>query len=67
MSLKEYKQPEENLNILNDDGKDAYERLDTKRRKESILLSDTKKFRLFTKMMRIGMMLKNSKKSPLNP
>ena len=67
MSLKEYKQPEENLNIMYDDGGDAYERLETKRRKESILLSDTEKFRLFTKMMRIGMMLNNAKKSPLNP
>lgn len=67
MSSKEYKQPASDVNIVNDDGGDAYERLETKRRKESILLSDTEKFRLFTKMMRIGMMLKNAKKSPLNP
>lgn len=52
-------------NLLNDDG-EAFNKLETGRRKAAILLSDAEKFRLFTKMMRIGMMLKNAKKYHLN-
>ncbi|HOZ79054.1 MAG TPA: hypothetical protein PLY34_13755 [Ferruginibacter sp.] len=65
MVSKEYILPNENSNILKDDG--AFDQLSTTRLKQAILLSDTEKFRRFTKMMRIGLMLKNAKKYPLNP
>ena len=45
---------------MNDEA-EAYENLDTQRRKEAILSSDTEKFKLFTKLMRISIMLKNAK------
>ena len=60
MEEKEFTEDDYKLNIMNDDG-EAYENLDTQRRKEAILSSDTEKFKLFTKLMRISMMLKNAK------
>ena len=60
MAKKEFTEDDHKLNSLNDDG-EAYENLDTQRRKEAILSSDTEKFKLFTKLMRISMMLKNAK------
>lgn len=60
MEHKEYQQRDYQQNILHDD-KEAYENLDKKRRREAILSSDTEKFRLFTKLMRISRMVKNAK------
>jgi hypothetical protein len=51
------------ISVLNDDSA-AYESLDRKRRMDAILKSDNEKFKLFTKLMRIGKMLKNAKTSP---
>ena len=65
MDSKEYILPDPNSNILKDDG--AFDQLAITRLKQAILLTDTEKFRRFTKMMRIGLMLKNAKKYPLNP
>jgi hypothetical protein len=48
------------ISVANDDAA-AYEQLDKKRRMESILSSDTDKFKLFTKLMRITRMMKNAK------
>ena len=47
-------------NILHDDAA-AYENLETERRKKAILSSDTEKFKLFTKLMRISKMMKSAK------
>ncbi|MBL0356183.1 MAG: hypothetical protein IPP72_04545 [Chitinophagaceae bacterium] len=52
--------------VVNDDAA-AYEQLDKKRRIGAILSSDTDKFRLFTKLMRIPRMMKNAKIISLNP
>lgn len=60
MNKKEYSENEVPLNIFNEEAA-AYENLEIKRRKESILTSDTEKFKMFTKLMRIGIMLKNAK------
>ncbi len=60
MNKKEYSENEAPLNIFNEEAA-AYENLEIKRRKESILTSDTEKFKMFTKLMRIGIMLKNAK------
>ena len=60
MNKDEYSQNESPRNLLNDEAA-AYENLETRRRKESILLSDTEKFKMFTKLMRIGIMMKNAK------
>jgi hypothetical protein len=60
MGKKEYPQNEAVPNVLNDEAA-AYENLEIRRRKESILSSDTEKFKMFTKLMRIGIMLKNAK------
>ena len=60
MDKKEYSQNEAALNIMNDEAA-AYENLETRRRIESILSSDTEKFKMFTKLMRIGIMMKNAK------
>ncbi len=51
---------EEKLNEVAEE-QAAYETLEKKRLKESILLSDTDKFHLFTKLMRIDKMLRNAK------
>ena len=48
MVSKEYILPNENSNILKDDG--AFDQLSTTRLKQAILLSDTEKFRRFTKI-----------------
>jgi len=55
------------MDILDEDLLRFWKSLSTTRLKQAILLSDTEKFRRFTKMMRIGLMLKNAKKYPLNP
>ena len=60
MNKKEYSENEAPLNIFNEEAA-AYENLETRRRKESILSSDTEKFKMFTKLMRIGIMMKNAK------
>ena len=60
MDKNEYPQNEATLNVLNDEAA-AYENLEIRRRKESILSSDTEKFKIFTKLMRIGIMMKNAK------
>ncbi len=60
MADKKYTDNEKELNIVND-YQEAYESLDRKRRTEAILSSDTEKFKLFTKLMRISRMLKNAK------
>ncbi len=60
MSKKGYSLNEAVPNVLNDEAA-AYENLETRRRKESILSSDTEKFKMFTKLMRIGIMMKNAK------
>jgi hypothetical protein len=46
--------------VLNEDAA-MYENAEITRRKEDMLLSDTDKFRKFTRLMRIGIMLKNAK------
>ena len=60
MESKQYKQAEDKANVLHEDA-EAYESLDIARRKQAILSSDTEKFKLFTKLMRISRMLKNAK------
>ena len=60
MAKKEFTEDDHKMNVMNDDA-EAYENLDTQRRKEAILSSDTEKFKLFTKLMRISIMLKNAK------
>lgn len=47
-------------NILHDNTA-AYENLETERRRKAILSSDIEKFRLFTKLMRIGRMMKSAR------
>ena len=60
MAKKEFTEDDHKMNVMNDDA-EAYENLDTQRRKAAILSSDTEKFKLFTKLMRISIMLKNAK------
>lgn len=50
----------EKLNALNEE-QVHYEAAEKARIKESILLSDIEKFQLFTKLMRIEIMLRNAK------
>ena len=57
---KEYKQTEAQVNILHEDS-EAYENLEITRRKQAILSTDSEKFKLFTKLMRISLMLRNAK------
>ena len=60
MKNKDYPIKEEPINIVSDI--DAlYEKQDKERLKEAILLSDTEKFRLFTRLMRIDKMMQNAK------
>lgn len=54
------------LDVLNEEAA-LYESVDKKRRMEAILSSDTEKFRLFTKLMRINRMMKNAKISQQKP
>jgi|GEM_PF-5876551 len=54
------------LSVAHDEAA-AYEQLDKRRRREAILSSDTDKFRLFTKLMRITRMMKNAKIIGHNP
>jgi hypothetical protein len=51
---------DEKGNVVNEE-QAYYEAAEKSRIKESILLSDMEKFRLFTKLMRIDIMLKNAK------
>jgi hypothetical protein len=51
---------DEKQNVVNEEDV-YYEAAEKARIKESILLSDMEKFRLFTKLMRIDIMLKNAK------
>lgn len=60
MNKLKYDIKEEKLNEVAEE-QVAYDTLEKKRLKESILMSDTDKFLLFTKLMRIGKMLKNAK------
>lgn len=53
MGKDQYLQKQAALHTLNDEAV-AYENLEIRRRKESILLSDTEIFKMFTKLMRIG-------------
>ena len=63
MGIEKNKDEANRLTVLNEESA-AYESLDRKRRMEAILKSDTEKFRLFTKLMRIDKMMKNAKISP---
>lgn len=58
---KEYPINNQPVNLAEEDLDALYEAQDIRRLKEAILLSDTEKFRLFTRMMRINTMLKNAK------
>ncbi len=58
---KEYPINNQPINLAEEDLNALYEAQDIRRLKEAILLSDTEKFRLFTRMMRINTMLKNAK------
>lgn len=58
---KEYPINNKPINLAEEDLDALYEAQDIRRLKEAILLSDTEKFRLFTRMMRINTMLKNAK------
>ncbi|MBP6659102.1 MAG: hypothetical protein KA174_00370 [Chitinophagales bacterium] len=58
---KEYPTNNQPINLAEEDLDALYEAQDIRRLKEAILLSDTEKFRLFTRMMRINTMLKNAK------
>ena len=60
MENNKYPQNEVIPNVLNEEAA-AYENLEIRRRKESILSSYTEKFKMFTKLMRIGIMMKNAK------
>lgn len=61
MMHKEYPINNQPINLAEEDLDALYEAQDIRRLKEAILLSDTEKFRLFTRMMRINTMLKNAK------
>ncbi len=61
MMHKEYPINNQPINLAEEDLNALYEAQDIRRLKEAILLSDTEKFRLFTRMMRINTMLKNAK------
>ncbi|MBK8351491.1 MAG: hypothetical protein IPL21_07215 [Saprospirales bacterium] len=61
MMHKEYPTNNQPINLAEEDLDALYEAQDIRRLKEAILLSDTEKFRLFTRMMRINTMLKNAK------
>lgn len=58
---KEYPINNQPVNLAEEELDALYEAQDIRRLKEAILLSDTEKFRLFTRMMRINTMLKNAK------
>lgn len=61
MNNKDYLIKEKPLNLLEEDIDALYEKQDRDRLKEAILLSDTEKFRLFTRMLRINKMMQNAK------
>jgi len=61
MMHKEYPINNQPVNLAEEELDALYEAQDIRRLKEAILLSDTEKFRLFTRMMRINTMLKNAK------
>jgi hypothetical protein len=60
MEQKEYYNTESSLNKMEEENI-SYESLDIERRKKAILSSDTEKFKIFSKLMRIGIMMKNAK------
>jgi hypothetical protein len=60
MEQKEYYNTESSLSKMEEENI-AYECLDIARRKKAILSSDTEKFKMFSKLMRIGIMMKNAK------
>jgi hypothetical protein len=60
MEQKEYYNTESSLNKMEEENI-SYESLDIERRKKAILSSDTEKFKMFSKLMRIGIMMKNAK------
>lgn len=61
MNPDDYPIKEKPLNLLEEDIDALYEKQDRDRLRESILLSDTEKFHLFTRMMRIDKMMQNAK------
>jgi len=60
MDSKQYKKTDESDHVLHEDAA-AYQTLDIARRKQAILSTDSEKFMLFTKLMRISRMLKSAK------
>lgn len=60
MNKKYHTKENEKLNTLNQE-EAHYEVAEKARIRESILMSDTEKFHLFTKLMRIDRMLQNAK------
>ena len=60
MEHKEYYNTESSLSKMEEEN-NAYENIDLARRKKAILSSDTEKFKMFSKLMRIGIMMKNAK------
>jgi hypothetical protein len=61
---KEYKPSEENPSILHDDGPGtpwAWEPQEIAQLQEALKMTHTERFRLMTKLMRRGIMLKNAK------
>jgi hypothetical protein len=61
MNEKDYPINNQPVNLLKEDMDDLFEKQDIERLKEAILLSDTEKFHLFTRLMRINKMLQNAK------
>jgi hypothetical protein len=61
--MKKYKQNTNEKNLVNEDSPvyASREALEEARLKEAINRTDTEKFRLFTRMMRIGFMMKKAK------
>jgi hypothetical protein len=61
---KEYKQSEQNASILHDDGPDtpwSWEPQEIAQLQDALKMTHTERFRLMTKLMRRGIMLKNAK------
>ncbi len=58
-----------NLSVNNEFKEDVsiYENVDKKKKIEAILATDSEKFKKFTKLFKIGVMLKNAKISHSNP
>jgi len=61
MKDKDYPSAEQPANIVKEDMDALIEKQNIERLREAILLSDTEKFHLFTRLMRINKMLQNAK------